>query len=53
MAQNDIIDIDEIIDANIDLSQPIPQMNVPPAPQEIIPQAYGPENLYLMILKTF
>tara|TARA_R100001377_G_scaffold83116_1_gene64201 strand:- start:371 stop:2548 length:2178 start_codon:yes stop_codon:yes gene_type:complete len=44
MAQNDIIDIDEIIDANINLNQPIPQMNVPPAPQEIIPQAYGPET---------
>jgi len=44
MAQNDIIDIDEIIDANIDLSQPIPQMNVPPAPQTIEPGIYGEET---------
>ena len=44
MAQNDIIDIDEIIDANINLNQPIPQMNVPPAPQTIEPGIYGEDT---------
>tara|TARA_R110000824_G_scaffold99951_1_gene237612 strand:+ start:152 stop:2356 length:2205 start_codon:yes stop_codon:yes gene_type:complete len=40
MAQNDIIDIDEIIDANIDLSQPIPAMPTqqpPPVADKIYP----------------
>ena len=40
MAQNDIVDIDEIIDAQIDLSKPIPPMPVEPAPMTIEPGIY-------------
>ena len=39
MAQNDIIDIDELIDQNIDLSQPIPTMPVQ-QPQPVIDKVY-------------
>tara|TARA_R100001377_G_scaffold66733_1_gene42031 strand:+ start:2463 stop:4649 length:2187 start_codon:yes stop_codon:yes gene_type:complete len=44
MAQNDIIDIDELIDANIDLSQPIPPMAQQPDPMTIKPGVYGEET---------
>ena len=53
MAQNDIIDIDEIIDANINLNQPIPQMNVPPAPQTIEPGIYGEDTPGQLIPNDF
>ncbi len=39
MAQNDIIDIDEIIDQNIDYSQPIPTMTQP-IPDPVIDKVY-------------
>ena len=39
MAQNDVIDIDEIIDQNIDYSQPIPTMTQP-IPPAVIDQIY-------------
>jgi hypothetical protein len=39
MAQNDVIDIDEIIDQNIDYSQPIPTMTQP-IPPAVIDQVY-------------
>ena len=39
MAQNDVIDIDEIIDQNIDYSQPIPTMTQP-IPPPVIDQVY-------------
>ena len=39
MAQNDIIDIDQIIDQNIDYSQPIPTMTQP-IPTAVIDQVY-------------
>ena len=44
MAQNDIIDIDEIIDAQIDLSKPIPPMPTQPAPMTIEPGVYGEDT---------
>ena len=39
MAQNDVIDIDQIIDQNIDYSQPIPTMTQP-IPPAVIDQVY-------------
>ena len=39
MAQNDVIDIDEIINQNIDYSQPIPTMTQP-IPPAVIDQVY-------------
>ena len=39
MAQNDVIDIDEIIDQNIDYSQPIPTMTQP-IPEAVIDKIY-------------
>ena len=39
MAQNDVIDIDDIIDQNIDYSQPIPTMTQP-IPPAVIDQVY-------------
>lgn len=53
MAQNDIIDIDEIIDAQIDLSKPIPPMPAQPVPMAIEPGVYGEETPGQLIPNDF
>ena len=44
MAENDIMDRDVIIDAQRDLSKPIPPMPTKPAPRTIEPGVYGEDS---------
>ena len=53
MAENDIIDIDEIIDSQIDLSKPIPPMPAQTAPMTIEPGIYGEETPGQLIPNDF